>query len=81
MQNKFNLLPKKSWIIFDGRAWDDPDSACVYCAYDSCDKTLEDVKKDRAEFWEDGVIFEYDQDIKKVDGQFITYIINKRFIG
>lgn len=78
---KINLKPKLSWLILDGRAWDDPDKASVYCAYDSTDETLEQVFKDRNEFWSDGVVFEYEQLIKKENGKYITYIINQKLLG
>lgn len=85
---KINLKPKFSWIIFDGRAWDDDtDNASVYCAYDSTDSKLTEVYKDRAEFWEDGVIFEYDQvkifngKVKIEKGKVVTYIVNQRLLG
>ncbi len=84
---KFNLKPKLSWLILDGRAWDDPDKACVYCAYDSRDSKLAEVYKDRDEDWPDGVIFEYEQHIKKEydeklgKDKFTTYILNKKLLG
>lgn len=78
---KINLKPKKSWLILDGRAWDDPDRACVYCAYDSTDENIEQVFADRNSDWPDGVIFEYDQEVKIEKGKVVTYIVNQRLIG
>jgi hypothetical protein len=80
MENpKGKLTGKTSWLILDGRAWDDSDKASVYCAYYSGDgDTVESVKKERDEEWPDGVVFEYDE-LKGDDGQ--MYIINQRLIG
>ena len=75
---KGKLTGQKVWLILDGRAWSDPDSAAVYCAYSSHDETLEVVMKDRDEEWPDGVIYEYD-DLKGDDG--VNYMINQRLIG
>jgi len=78
---RFNLKPKLTWLILDGRAWDDPDRACVYCAYDSTDSKFSEVYKDRKRHWPDGVIFEYEQHIKKEDNKFVTYILNQKLLG
>lgn len=72
------LTGVKVWLILDGRAWEDPDDASVYCAYSSHDETLEEVKKDRDDEWPDGVIYEYDEHAGE-DG--VNYMLNQRLIG
>jgi hypothetical protein len=89
---KGKLTGEKVWLILDGRAWDDPDKASVYCAYSSHKEppdpetdyggydgdTLEHVKKDRDENWPDGVVFEYDE---KEDEDGEMWIVNLKLIG
>jgi hypothetical protein len=89
---KGKLTGNKVWLILDGRAWDDPDKASVYCCYSSHKEppdealgyegsdgdTLEYVKKERDEHWPDGVIFEYEE--KKGDAG-TNYMINQKLIG
>jgi hypothetical protein len=83
---------EKVWLILDGRAWDDPDKASVYCAYSSEKEppdeetnyegfsgyTLDMVKKERDEDWPDGVIFEYESVTRK-DGK--PWLENQTLIG
>lgn len=87
------LTGHKIWLILDGRAWEDPDGAAVYCAYSShpepADRigdmkvkpykgdTLALVKKERDEMWPDGVIYEYDEE-KREDAM---YMVNQKLIG
>lgn len=66
----------KVWIIYDGRAWNDPDEASVYEAFsEEQGETEEDALNTRNNSWPDGVVYAYDSDTDTAE------LKNRRLIG
>lgn len=71
----------KVWIIYDGRAnVMDTDDCAVYEAFSEPEESLEDVKAAIKDRWNDGVIFEYDTEMRKgVKGRGdVNFLVNQR---
>ena len=65
---------KKSFVLYDSRAWSDVSRASVYVCAESEEEAIADSVGAAESGWDDGVWFEYDEEDK--DGT--TYLVNEK---
>jgi len=65
---------KKSFVLYDSRAWNDVSRASVYTCAESEEEAITESADAAENGWDDGVWFEYDE--KDKDGS--TYLVNEK---